>query len=76
MANEHVNKVVLGTDTLLDLPADTATAADVAEGKTFHLASGALATGTASGGGTVTTWYGTCSTAVSTAAKAVTADNE
>ena len=29
----------------------TAVAADVAEGKTFHLADGALATGTASGGG-------------------------
>lgn len=51
MANEYVNKVVLGSETLLDLTADTATAADVAQGKTFHLATGAPATGTASGGG-------------------------
>ena len=36
----------------MDLTGDTATAADVAQGKTFHLASGAPATGTASGGGT------------------------
>ena len=45
-----VNKVVLGSETLLDLTSDTATAEDVAEGKTFHLASGAQAVGTASGG--------------------------
>jgi len=51
MANEYVNKIVLGNETLLDLTADTATAADVAQGKTFHLATGAPATGTASGGG-------------------------
>jgi len=51
MANQYVNKVVLGSETLLDLTADTATAADVAQGKTFHLATGAPATGTASGGG-------------------------
>ena len=48
MANTTVNKVVLGNETLLDLTADTATAADVVEGKTFHLASGAAAVGTAS----------------------------
>lgn len=48
MANTTVNKVVLGDETLLDLTGDTATAADVAEGKTFHLASGASATGAAS----------------------------
>lgn len=46
-----VNKVVLGTETLLDLTGDTATAEDVAEGKTFHLASGVQTVGTASGGG-------------------------
>ena len=51
MANTTVNKVILGNETLLDLTADTATAADVAEGKTFHLASGEAAVGTASGGG-------------------------
>lgn len=47
MANTTVNKVVLGNETLLDLTADTATAADVAQGKTFHLASGVAAVGTA-----------------------------
>ena len=54
MANTTVNKVILGDETLLDLTGDTATAADVAEGKTFHLASGAAAVGTASGGITPT----------------------
>lgn len=47
MANSTVNKVILGTETLLDLTEDTATEADVASGKVFHLASGAQATGTA-----------------------------
>lgn len=47
-SNENVNKVVYGSDTLIDLTSDTATAADVAAGKTLHLASGAAATGTAS----------------------------
>lgn len=49
-SNPNVNKVVYGSDTLIDLTGDTATAADVLAGKTFHLASGAQATGTASGG--------------------------
>lgn len=47
-----INKVVFKTETLIDLTSDTAVASDVAEGKTFHDASGALVTGTASGGGT------------------------
>lgn len=45
-----VNKVDLNGETLIDLTADTATAEDVAEGKTFHLASGEQATGTSTGG--------------------------
>ena len=40
-----VNKVVLENTTLIDLTGDTVTAADVMPGKTFHLASGAQATG-------------------------------
>lgn len=46
MANEYVNKVVYGSETLIDLTGDTATAADVLTGKKFHLKSGAQATGT------------------------------
>jgi hypothetical protein len=78
--NPYVNKVVLGNDVLLDLTSDTATAADVAAGKTFHLASGALATGTASGGSvTYTTqavsipasaWSGTTATVSASAVNA------
>ena len=66
-----VNKVILGTETLLDLTGDTATASDVASGKTFHLASGVQAVGTASGGGGsgVSVFYGTCDTPTTTAAK-------
>ena len=42
-----INKVELSDGTvLLDLTADTVTAADVADGKTFHLANGESATGT------------------------------
>lgn len=54
MPNENVNKVILGTETLLDLTEDTAVAADVAAGKSFHLASGARTTGTASYAGAPT----------------------
>lgn len=42
------NKVIYGNETLIDLTGDTATASDVAVGKTFHLASGKQATGTLS----------------------------
>lgn len=52
MAN--VNEVVFNGNTLISLKNDTATAADVAQGKTFHLASGASATGTASVGDALT----------------------
>lgn len=46
MANQYVNKVIFGTETLIDLTSDTATAADVQSGKKFHLKSGQQATGT------------------------------
>ena len=46
MANEHINKVVFGNQTLIDLTADTITAADLAQGKTAHDRTGATITGT------------------------------
>lgn len=72
-SNPYTNKVVYGSDTLIDLTGDTATAEDVAQGKTFHLASGAQAVGTASGGSSTgsSVFYGTCATAAATAAKVV-----
>lgn len=51
--NPYVNKVEYGGRTLIDLTNDTATAADVAEGKTFHDKSGALVIGAAAGGGVI-----------------------
>ena len=45
MANEYVNKVIYGGETLIDLTGDTAVATDVLSGKKFHLKSGAQATG-------------------------------
>jgi len=41
-----INKVVFGNDVLIDLTADTITAADLASGVTAHDASGATITGT------------------------------
>ena len=49
--NPYTNKVVYAGQTLIDLTGDTATAADVAQGKIFHLASGAQAIGTHEEGG-------------------------
>lgn len=46
----YPNKIIKDGTVLIDLTADTVTAADVAQGKTFHLPSGAPATGTATGG--------------------------
>ena len=47
MANPYVNKVQLADGTsLIDISADTVTAADVSVGVTFHLGSGATGTGT------------------------------
>lgn len=46
MANLYKNKVIYGGDVLIDLTQDDVTAADVAQGKKFHLPSGATATGT------------------------------
>ena len=50
MAN---NKIVYNNETLIDLTGDDVTAADVAQGKTFHLASGIQSTGTALTGLTI-----------------------
>lgn len=50
-SNPYVNKVEKGATTLIDLTSDTALAADVAQGKWFHLATGERVQGTASGGG-------------------------
>lgn len=44
--NQYVNKVIYGGTTLIDLTGDTISAADVINSKTFHLKSGATATGT------------------------------
>lgn len=46
MANLYNNKVVINNETIIDLSNDTVTESDVAEGKTFHDASGAEKTGT------------------------------
>lgn len=46
MANQYVNKVIFGNETLIDLTGDTAVASDVLSGKKFHLKSGAQSTGT------------------------------
>lgn len=46
MPNQYVNKVVYGGNTLIDLTADTITAADLASGVTAHDKSGATITGT------------------------------
>ena len=43
--NQYVNKVIYDGTTLIDLTGDTITAADVINNKTFHLKSGAPATG-------------------------------
>ena len=53
MSNTYTNKVQLADGTtIVDLTGDDVTAADVAQGKIFHLPTGEQATGTASGGGT------------------------
>ena len=46
MANQYVNKVIYGGDTLIDLTGDNVAASDVLSGKKFHLPSGAEGTGT------------------------------
>ena len=45
MANEKVNKVIYGNDTLIDLTGDTVTSATLLNGTTAHDASGASITG-------------------------------
>lgn len=49
--NEYVNKVVYGSDTLIDLTGDDVQESDVRAGVKFHKPSGEPATGTSSGGG-------------------------
>ena len=46
MPNQYVNKVIYGSDTLIDLTSDTAIAADVLTGKYFHLKTGERVQGT------------------------------
>ena len=46
MANQYINKVILGEETLIDISDTQVVAADVANGKKFYLKSGAPATGT------------------------------
>lgn len=43
--NQYINKVIYGSDTLIDLTGDDVTAADVLSGKKFHLPSGEPKTG-------------------------------
>lgn len=50
MANQYVNKVKLGSETLIDLTGDDVTRGDVLQGVKFHLPSGEPTTGTGSGG--------------------------
>lgn len=44
--NQYVNKVIYGSDTLIDLTQDQVTRADVLDGVSFHLPSGEATTGT------------------------------
>lgn len=46
-SNPYVNIVIYGNSTLIDLSQDTATQADVAQGKYFHLPTGERVQGTA-----------------------------
>lgn len=46
MPNPYVNKVVYGTDTLIDLTADTVTASTLMQGYTAHAADGSTIVGT------------------------------
>lgn len=46
MANQYINKVILGEETLIDISDTQAVASDVMSGKKFYLKSGQPATGT------------------------------
>lgn len=50
MPSQHINKVVLGSEVLLDLTSDTVTPSTLMQGYTAHDASGAAIVGTATGG--------------------------
>ena len=69
-SNQNCNKIIYAGRTLVDLTGDTITAADVRAGVIFHLPNGSVATGTMNEGERV--YYGACSTAAATQAKAVT----
>lgn len=56
MPNQYKNKIIYNGNTLIDLSGDTVSAADVAQGKIFHLPTGEQAVGTASGGGGSSSW--------------------
>ena len=47
--NEHVNKVMFGDETVMDITDTTATASDVASGAVFYAANGARSVGTYTG---------------------------
>ena len=46
MANEKINKVVLGSEVLIDLTSDTVDASHLLDGYTAHGADGEVVTGT------------------------------
>lgn len=65
--NQYVNKVQYGSTTLIDLTSDTVTADKLMQGYTAHDRSGALITGTATGGIDLATFTVTGSAATSVA---------